>query len=254
MSVEMTIVIPTRGRPENLKRVIQAWYETGAFGHADMLVAIDADDPRYPEYLDLIIKQDADAIDFLTFQTWWPMVTKLNVAARYAAESHRVVGFAGDDHVPRTDGWANSYLATLRRSMTGIVYGNDLHRGIHLPTQWAMTSDIITGLGRMVPARVHHLFCDRSILDLGRATQCIVYLPTVVIEHMHYRAGKAEKDIGYQSVNNRNNQEQDKARYLQWYETELPGQIQMVRELIGGQADSGDSSPPETGALRARPG
>jgi hypothetical protein len=57
----------------------------------------------------------------------------------------------GDDHRPRTKGWDQAYLDALRELGTGIVYGDDLLQGEKLPTQCAMTADIVRALGHMAP-------------------------------------------------------------------------------------------------------
>ncbi|WP_037684635.1 hypothetical protein, partial [Streptomyces griseus] len=101
----------------------------------------------------------------------------------------------------RTVGWAGRYVDELRQLGTGIVYGDDGYQGERLPTQWAMTADVVGALGRMVPAPVEHLYCDNSVLDLGRAAGCIRYLPDVLVEHMHPVAGKAADDDQYRRVN-----------------------------------------------------
>ena len=117
----------------------------------------------------------------------------------------------GDDHRPRTDGWDTKMLAALRELGTGVVYGDDLLQGERLCTSWAMTSDIVRALGRMVPAPVEHMFCDNAVMDLAKAAKCLRYLPDVVIEHLHPLAGKADWDPGYWRVNRPTSTERDGA-------------------------------------------
>lgn len=225
---DLHVIVPSRGRPANVKRVIEAWEMTGAYEHATLEFAVDADDPAIDAYL----TQSSDRAWMGVATKWRPMVHKLNVVATTPLSlDHFALGFAGDDHLPRTPGWARAYLNALYKLGTGIVYGNDLHRGRDLPTQWAMTADIVRALGRMVPAPVEHQFCDRSILDLGRALGRIRNLPDVIIEHMHPAAEKARWDDGYLAVNRKAQFVADRARYEQWRAGQLPADVAAVQAV-----------------------
>jgi hypothetical protein len=107
----------------------------------------------------------------------------------------------GDDHRPRTRGWDAAYLEALHDLGTGIVYGDDLLQGANLPTQCAMTSNIVQALGCMAPATLRHMYVDNAWRALGEAAGCLRYLPEVVVEHLHPVAGKAEWDDNYRRVN-----------------------------------------------------
>jgi hypothetical protein len=228
---DLVVIVPSRGRPDNIARVIQAWHHTGAFTDAKLVVAYDADDPRAGRYAEILAAAGPGVGAYLA-RVWQPMVPKLNAAAaEVLLPSVFAVGFAGDDHLPRTHGWAGRYLAALRKIGTGIVYGDDGLQGARLPTQWAMTADIVRALGAMVPAPVQHLYCDNAIKDLGEAAGCLRYLPNVLIEHMHPLAGKAEMDAGYARVNSRGQYAADASAYNQWREHGLAAATDTVRAL-----------------------
>lgn len=238
---DLLMIVPSRGRPESLERVAAAWYATEAFTDgAALVVAVDSDDPTFPQYraaLGRLAEADPGPtpINLMDTGGWQPMVAKLDAAATlFAGQGHFALGFAGDDHLPRTVGWAKGYLAELRAMGTGIVYGDDGYQGERLPTQWAMTADIVRALGRMVPAPVEHLYCDNAVLDLGRAAGCIRYLPDVLVEHMHPAAGKAVDDDQYRRVNGRDQYRRDRAAYRQWCRSGLRADTAAVRKLIEG--------------------
>jgi len=237
---DLLVIVPSRGRPESLARVATAWHRTGAFADGFGLVfAVDADDPSLPEYREALVLVSTISfpaptpVEMVVADAWYPMVEKLNRVAAPVAAGHGyfAIGFAGDDHLPRTPGWAGRYLAELRELGTGIVYGDDGIQGQRLPTQWAMTADIVRALGRMVPADVEHLYCDNAIKDLGEAVGCLRYLPDVLIEHMHPVAGKAPMDAGYARVNRAEQYAKDRAAYETWRDRLLPDQAAMVRAL-----------------------
>lgn len=238
---DLVVIVPTRGRPGNAAAVVQAWIETGAFEQgAALSFVIDESDPCRREYLETIAVVGAGhEVHIVTDGgPWRPMVPKLNSAAEmYARGDDELLGlgFAGDDHQPRSRGWARRYIEVLRDLGTGIVYGADGMRAgqeYPLPTQWAMTTDIVLSLGRMIPADVEHLYCDNVIRDLGRAAGCLVHLPDVMIEHMHPLAQKAQLDEGYRRVNSTGQYVRDKAAYAEWrYEGGFDRDVALVRSL-----------------------
>lgn len=216
---DLIVIVPTRSRPFHVKRIIEAWDETGAFGAgAELMFVTDRDDPEQSAYEAAIEPhlgvRRAGAVSRLELPTWLPLVPKLNRAAGYVSGAF-ALGFAGDDHVPRTYGWVGRYLDELRAG-AGIVYGDDGYQHENLPTEWAMRGDIVRALGRMVPAPVTHLYCDNAIRDLGRATGLLRYLPDVRIEHVHPAAGKAPADEQYDRVNGSEQYRADRRAYREW--------------------------------------
>jgi len=229
---DLLIIVPSRGRPQSVARVVEAWRATGALGVADLLVAVDADDPEIEGYRRAVPAAAGTApVSRYEVPAWMPMVHKLDLAACDASESYWALGYAGDDHVPRTPGWADRYLAELARLGVGIVYGDDRIQGQRLPTQWAMTADIVRELGRMVPAPVEHLYCDNAVADLGRAAGCLVYLPDVVIEHRHPLVGAAPWDEQYRRVNSSEQYARDRAAYERWRAEQMGADVDAVRQL-----------------------
>jgi hypothetical protein len=233
VSAALTVIVPTRSRPEAVPRVMQAWADTNAYAEgAELLFVIDHDDPQREKYADVFAHATPGDWRVASIPQWLPLVPKLNAFAVHRARfSDAAIGFAGDDHLPRTRGWVRAYLDTLRELGTGIVYGDDGYQHENLPTQWAMTSDIVRELGAMVPAPVEHLYCDNAIRDLGREADCLSYLPEVLIEHMHPAAGKAENDDQYARVNSRRQYRGDRAGYQEWRRTSLFGQAWRVKKL-----------------------
>jgi hypothetical protein len=237
----LVVVVPTRGRPESIGRLIEAWRVTGAFEQgARMVLAVDRDDPRWYGYDGEVRAPGVDpAVSMVTLSRWQPMVGKLDQVALDVVRQRDVfaVGFAGDDHVPRTHGWVAAYLEALTRLGTGIVHGDDGFHGVNLPTEWAMTADIVRTLERMVPAPVDHLYCDNAVQDLGRGADCLEYLPGVVIEHMNpYAGGKAPMDDQYRRVNSKAQFAADGEKYRRWRRDVLPVQVAAVRALRAGTA------------------
>lgn len=241
---ELAIIVPTRGRPENIRKVISAWDFTNAWDLADLVLVADADDPEIDGYRRVMgdfnqepghgTDLNPGALSMIQVPKWLPMVHKLNAAARDLASRYWALGFAGDDHLPQTIGWAERYLTVLHELGTGMVYSDDGYQGAKLSTEWAVTSDAVTALGRMVPAPVEHMYCDNSMMALFGGAGAMRHLPEVRIEHMHPYAGKADTDAQYKRVNHRDQMNRDRASFNAWYRSGLADDIVKIRELRRG--------------------
>lgn len=239
---ELVVIVPTRSRPEAVERVVAAWEATGAFDDgAELLFVVDRDDPRCADYRAALITC-REGVSATYADEWRPLVPKLNRVAVSLAVGQAgrpfALGFAGDDHLPRTAGWVGRYLGALYSAGTGIVSCADGYRDDGLPTQWAMTSDIVRALGRMVPAPVDHLYCDDAVRELADGADCYTYLVDVLIEHMHPVARDAEgkpkapTDEQYRRVNSRQQYRGDRAAYRNWAHGASADDIETVRSLI----------------------
>lgn len=229
---DLLVIVPSRGRPQSVARMVEAWRATGALDVAHLVWAVDADDPEIDGYRQAVPAEAGSApVTRYEVPEWMPMVHKLNLVAADASEAYWALAFMGDDHVPRSVDWVRRYLDELAQLGTGIVYGNDRIQGERLPTQWAMTANIVRALGRMVPADVEHLYSDNSVLDLGRGADCIRYLPDVVIEHCHPVAGRGVWDRGYERVNSRRQYARDHAAYQRWRAERMVADVAAVRAI-----------------------
>lgn len=217
---------------------------------AEVAFVVDSDDETWPEY-----QAAADRLSHgLVYATRQGrmngaeripgVVQPLNQAATYYADLIHadavtmrlepfMIGFMGDDHRPRLSvvPWDVAYISELTRLGTGMVYGNDLLQGPNIPTQIAMTSDIIRALGYMAYPGLRHLYADNMWKALGEATGCIRYMPNVLVEHMHPVAGKALWDDNYARVNAPDVDQHDHAAFADYMAHHLAGDAAKVRAL-----------------------
>jgi hypothetical protein len=227
---DLVVIVPSRGRPKAAREFIEAFGETRTTAH--LRLAVDFDDPTAPEYEAVTGKPFIDNC-VLEGQPS-SMVKALNAVAIALATQEDppfALGFMGDDHRPHTEGWDEAYLEALHELGTGIVYGDDLLQGENLPTQVAMTTDIVRALGYMAPPTLTHLFVDNFWRDLGLAAQCLRYLPDVVVEHLHPIAGKAEWDEGHKRVNAPSMYAADRAAYTRYLATRFRADVAKVEGL-----------------------
>jgi hypothetical protein len=232
MTDDLLVIIPTRGRPQAVSEIVQAWDDTGAT--ADLLFAVDTDDPELTAYKKHAAALKADGRVRFTFGKRRRLVGTLNAQAVKAAKTYRFLAFLGDDHRPRPAVMA--WDARIRECLSGgpgIVYGNDLLQGEKMATAVAMTSDIVSTLGYMAPPAMVHLCVDLVWVAWGRGMQRITYLDDMVIEHLHPAAGKADVDAGYEEANSSEQVSSDSAAYYAYRdEGGLEADLAKLRKLV----------------------
>jgi hypothetical protein len=218
--MSMIVLVPSRTRPHNVARLLQAWSDTRAT--ADLLVLVDDDDPELAGY---------EALDVpLVVGPRQRIGPLLNEQAMKVADRYDVIGFMGDDHVPRTAGWD----ARIVEASTpwSVVYGNDLFQGENMPTAVFMGSQLIRELGYFNPPGLDHLFLDNGWRHYGKALGTLTYLPDVVIEHVHYMANKVEMDGLYREVNSSHMYHHDRDAFHVWLADRAPADLARVREAM----------------------
>lgn len=233
LDVDLAVIVPSRGRPQNIARLLDAWDRTRrqpAMVKSELWVIVDWDDPARQAYEDLL----APARDY--FDLYEPLPIRMpigplvNGLARNLAYRAKRIGFLGDDHFPVTQGWDGAVVDALDDLGSGIVYGDDLLQGERLPTAAFMTSDIIRALGHMCLPTLEHLYIDNYWLELGRAMGRVRYLPQIVIEHLHPDAGKAERDTTYDEANAPDRNRRDQAAFEEWIADGLERDVAKLRE------------------------
>lgn len=232
MTTVLTVIVPTRGRPDNLMELWAAFVET-CTGDTKLVACVDEDDPEldgYEHVHDAIHPRMRDPQFECRYGPRLRLGGTLNAVAPVFAQESKYLAFMGDDHRPRTVGWDTAYMTALDALGTGLVYGDDLIQRAALPTQVAMTSDIVLATGHMVPPGARHLWLDNAWLALGRALGAITYLPDVVVEHVHPIAGNAQWDAGYVECNTDELSSADRAVFEAWQANDLPRWVQQIKE------------------------
>jgi len=225
---ELVIITPSRGRPRQLRELIDACDST-AEGAVRVLPCLDNDDPDLDEYRKILPSAPRLVGDRKTLSGW------TNHAAQILADRSDPPAYLaslGDDHRPRTKGWDRRLIEVIEAmDGPGIAYGNDLLQGERVPTAWVVSVEIVRTLGWMMLPACEHLYVDNVVRDLGLAAGRIAYRPDVVIEHLHPAAGKAAWDESYQRSNSSHMYARDLNAYQEWKTFHLPGDAEKVRAL-----------------------
>lgn len=227
---ELTILVPTRERPENARRLMEAFTKT-CTSDTELIFVVDDNDPRLFDYVDCL---DMAARALIVPPGRRGMVDATNEAFRiFQPELGFAVGFFGDDVLPRTDGWDTELLKELRELGTGVAYGNDLLQGERIATHPVLTTDIPRTLGWLAYPGLEHLCVDVVIQRLGAELGKLAYRDDVILEHLHPANRKAPNDAGYRAVNSLAVQSHDGAVMNEYLESdEFRADIERLRTLL----------------------
>lgn len=208
----LAVLVPSRGRPNNLARLVQAINATKA-GNVTVYTRLDDDDVTLADYL---------ALQLPATVTVGPRVfygASLNELAKQAVSDGAThLAMFGDDVVPETIGWDLLLIGALN-GRPGVVYGSDGLEHLHgpdLPTHYVTTSDVYERLGWMALPTIRHLFLDNVARDIGQALGNFVYLPEVKLTHLHRWNGAAPDDATYREANDKIKRRLDRNAYLAW--------------------------------------
>lgn len=184
------LIVPTRTRPQKAEEFYQAFVEHTS-DQTDLCFAIDEDDAHNYEV------RRPDVI--WEVNPRMGMNGTLNHVATKYCDVYDYISFMGDDHRIRTYDW--DLIMTQGAEPLRVAYGNDLLQSENLPTAVLLDAEIVRLLGFMAPTGLRHLYLDNFWLELGRKLGTLTYYPDIIIEHMHYTAGKSDADELYLEVN-----------------------------------------------------
>lgn len=217
----IAVLTPSRSRPRQLTEMIEAVKRT-AIWDVRIYVGLDEDDADSYE-----IPTDVRCVVGSRQQ----LAPWTNDLARIALEDGAdILASFGDDHRPRTSGWDALVTSAMLNMGSGLVYAADGLQDERLPTAPFWSADVIRELGWFFPPALKHLYADNYWLRLATDIERCVYLPDVLIEHLHPSAGKAEED----DVNRANDShyEQDRQAYEAFICDEHPGVVDRVRSIL----------------------
>lgn len=189
---DLLVIVPSRGRPHNAMRLLDAVHQTRKLD-THVYLGVDDDDPDLPEYERLFFarkdKGDRFAVSSRKGLSEWT-----NHAAARHADRYPFLASLGDDMVPRTAGWDLALVRAIKdMGGTGFSYPHD---GIRedIPEAWVQSSDIVRELGWMALPECRHFYIDNAIAELGKWAGCIRLCRAVAVDHIHPSVGKAAPD------------------------------------------------------------
>jgi hypothetical protein len=188
----ISILVPTRERPENIKRLMSSLeLNTELPNSTEVLFYVDDDDLTFPQI------ESSIAFRLITGPKLWLSIMQ-NIL--YSHAKGQILMYAGDDITFETPKWdmivRSRFLETDDRIR--LVFGNDLgwygdrialHGFVH--RNWIETTGVWVAPGRMS--------CyDLWFTDVARKLGRLDYVENLHTPHLHYRQGEGQAD--YDSV------------------------------------------------------
>lgn len=205
---KLAIVVPTRGRPHNLKRLSEALKKTCTTDYK-LFARLDIDDK--PNYYPALVDVEYVVGPRVFFSA------SVNELAEIASnEGYTHIAILGDDVLPETVGWDKMLIDALPD--LGVAYGSDGLEHLHgedLPTHVVVPVEMYKRLGWIALPTLRHLFCDNVWREIGKLTT-FVYVKEAKLSHLHRWNKKAPDDKTYREANDKQKRELDKAAFEAW--------------------------------------
>lgn len=186
-----SILCPSRGRPKNLRRLLNSIRETTAdLKRIEVLVYLDDDDS-------LTSPQDFGEYEFATFfrgsRVWMSLAQNI----LYSKSTGMLVMACADDFVFRSAGWdlQISRVFMTKSDPFWLVFGNDLgsHAG-KIPTHFFLHRSWPSTLGYWVNTGRASLW-DLWVYDVAKSIERVHYVEETVFEHLNFRQSKSREVI-----------------------------------------------------------
>ncbi|HXZ77773.1 MAG TPA: hypothetical protein VEH31_43830 [Streptosporangiaceae bacterium] len=174
----MRFLVPSRGRPGNIERLISRCAETCRTDY-QLCFGFDDDDPCLEANIKAAGGWPYEVRPRMGLAAWTNHLAMADLSVPYLAS-------VGDDMTPETDGWDESLVAAIDRMGGGFAYPAGTRYPDH-PECWAQSSAIARALGWMALPGAEHWYIDNTISDLGQPDR-LAFLPDVTVRHRHANA------------------------------------------------------------------
>lgn len=198
----ISVLVPSRGRPDMLARTIRTAFETATHTRRlEFVVRIDDDDPKEMDYhfkakfaalVEVAPLPDMVRVlvgpRVLLSECW-------NICASHA--SGEILMHCGDDITFNTPAWDQRVRDEFAKlpDRIGLVFGDDLSTNFpDLATHGFIHRRWVEAVGYFLPPLFSSDWNDVWISEVAKSIDRMIPMPDVVIEHHHYSFGKAERD------------------------------------------------------------
>lgn len=159
----ISVLIPERGRPAMLQRLLASLLRHGAYSDFEILIAVDDDDPAWPPGS---LPENGLACRWFL----WPRPITLGVKLNMLAERARgdVLLFLGNDMVMETQDWPSKVQAAADALPNGIgvpFLNSTLSPG--MPTYPIITRKMMEAVGWFMDPKWPFWFLDTAYQDIG---------------------------------------------------------------------------------------
>lgn len=195
-------ILPSRSRPHNLLRLMDAWRLTGA--STPLEVCIDTDDPCREQYEKMELPEGWVVV----IGHRGPLSDIYNDA--YQRNPDRPwYGFIADDVVPITNGWDVKLIEAAGSDGMAVPAGGETTGGC---PHFVIGGDLVRSIGWLSLPGLDRIYIDTAWGDVAKDRGVYREIQDVTLEHHHFSNGKALIDKTY--IKSR--KLQDKLIYNNW--------------------------------------
>lgn len=209
-------LLPTRGRPQTLKRFIEAAQATGMSTPCLVLYSDAGDLAGSGEWPSNFTSECTKAEGMGDkFREIWPTVRDMDW-----------VGWVVDDLVPETQGWD----ATLISGLNGqnVISCNDGARAPFRMCAPVFSGEWLRALGHLYAPEFWHSYWDDALERLGRSTDTwFVCMEVVLRHHDAFQSGVADQT----HVHSYSRTNEDRAALVAWRRNEMDNAVRRVMAL-----------------------
>jgi len=195
----ISILTPTRNRPNNCDRFIKSLYETTQYtGTLELLFYVDSDDPAKDIYKEIEERWQNNfwRVEFVIGE---PMsVSKSwNIIAKKSLGDIMIMG--NDDLVYKTVRWDSKLMAKLIEldNPYYLTWFNDGINGNRHCAFPVISREWYEALGYFSPGVFNFGYNDTWVYDIAKRVGKLNYMNEILVEHLHFSVGKSNMDDTY---------------------------------------------------------
>jgi hypothetical protein len=216
MNCGVSVLIPSRQRPKRLTATIESINKTKV-GEVEVLTYVDDDDPEKDKYQSPSI-----------------LGPRINLsAAHYALEKiakNYYLLMAADDIIFKTKGWDEKMKNAMPEDGIGVVFTNDGWK--NSPNHCLYTKRLSELVGCIYPLEFEHFGMDTYFTDCMKGVGRFIHLPEILIEHHHFRNGKADQDDTYRYPRDNMANQRDTQRLNEFRKSRMPRDVAILKAEI----------------------
>ena len=220
--VDLAVLVPSRGRPQNVARLVEACGKT-CRANTVLVFGFDDNDPCKAANIDAAGDALVSTGTRAGLGKW---TNRLIVPYLLSDDPPPYLASIGDDMVPVTDGWDEQLIGGIERMGGGFAYPNDRRRH-DVPEAVVISTPIVRALGWMCPPGIDHWYLDNVWRDLAVGAGCLLYCGDVIVEHRHPNVTGLPGDATYNDA--AQSFDSDLAAYQRWRMRNMSRDISTVR-------------------------
>jgi len=113
-----------------------------------------------------------------------------------------------------------------------VYYGDDGYWGSDMAVAPFITCDLVKAVGYLQMPKLMHLCNDTIWTLLGDMSNCLYYLPKILIEHIHPEIKGIERDVITQRVNSPEMYSKDYMNFFMWKKDCMAGDLEKCCSVV----------------------